>query len=179
MNSITKICIIETCEKPRQPGRKSWCVMHYTRWRNHGDPLITQLDRSIPGITKLPEYKVWQDMKARCYYKKNNGFERYGGRGITVCDEWINSFATFYRDMGPKPSPIHSLDRIDNNGDYTPENCRWATHKEQSNNRRNNILFTIDGETKTLKQWCEQLNLKYKTVHARIKRGWTIESSLF
>jgi hypothetical protein len=83
-----------------------------------------------------PEHKAWQKMKERCYYPKSAGFKYWGGRGITVCDRWRDSFQNFIDDMGPKPSSQHSLDRINNEGHYEPGNCRWATHLEQRHNRR-------------------------------------------
>lgn len=177
MDIITRICSVDECT--RKATKRGWCQKHYDRWYRNGDPLITKYDRSVRGITKLPEYKVWQDMKARCYYPKTNGFERYGGRGITVCNEWLHSFATFYKDIGSRPSPKYEIERINNSLGYSKENCKWATHKEQSNNRRSNILFTFSGQTKTLKQWCEYLNLNYKTVWMRINGyGWSIERAL-
>lgn len=82
-----------------------------------------------------PEYNTWQLMKSRCYYPKSNRYYRYGARGITVCRRWLDSFANFLADMGPKPSPRHSIDRINNDGNYEPTNCRWATTAEQRRNR--------------------------------------------
>ena len=87
------------------------------------------------GLTYTPEYESWCKMKSRCHNEKNNRYYRYGGRGIKVCDEWVNSFENFYRDMGNKPGKEYSIDRIDNDGDYCPANCRWATPKQQVENQ--------------------------------------------
>ena len=91
------------------------------------------------GLTYTSEYRAWQDMKHRCYNLNDSCYKDYGDRGITVWDRWLNSFENFYEDMGPKPSPELSLDRRNNDGNYAPENCRWATDKQQANNKRNNI----------------------------------------
>jgi hypothetical protein len=85
------------------------------------------------------EYTAWVNMRNRCYNSKNNRFQHYGGRGITVCDRWLKSFKNFINDMGLKPTPLHSIDRIDVNGNYEPSNCKWSTPQEQANNKRNNI----------------------------------------
>jgi hypothetical protein len=102
---------------------------------------LTRASRSAPnkthGMSLTPEYQSWKSMKDRCLNKRNRAFKHYGGRGITVCDRWIKSFEDFYSDMGPRPSPRHSLDRYpDNNGNYEPGNCRWATSAQQRANQR-------------------------------------------
>lgn len=116
-------------------------------------------------------YKKWTSMKERCYNKKEKSYKNYGGRGIKICGEWRNSFLSFYNwamENGYKENL--TIDRIDNNGNYEPSNCRWVDCKTQANNRRNSINITYNGETKTLKQWCDSLKLNYQLVRQRIKR---------
>lgn len=117
-------------------------------------------------------------MKERCTNPNDKSFYRYGGRGITVCDRW-QSFDNFYKDMGEPPTLKHSIDRINVNGDYKPNNCRWATTKEQANNTRSNTYFTIDNRTQSLKMWCDEKGVNYKRVWSRIRQlGWTLEKAL-
>lgn len=124
-----------------------------------------------------PEYAIWRGMKARCRNPKTKAYPLYGGRGIRVCMPW-NSFEQFLKDMGPRPSPKHTIDRINNNRGYNKKNCRWATMKEQQNNRRNNVLVQIEQETKTLSQWCEIYQIHISTVNKRTDRGWSLIDAL-
>lgn len=130
------------------------------------------------GKSKTVEYETWKSIKARCYNIKNEHYIDYGGRGITMCDEWINSFDVFLADMGRRPSPKHSIDRIENDKGYYKENCRWATRKEQSNNRRNNVFLTFNNQTLSINEWAKKTNIKRMTISARIKHGWTLEKAL-
>lgn len=123
------------------------------------------------GRTGDPIYQTWANMIRRCEDPKNKSFAIYGGRGIRVCRRWRESFETFLADMGDKPSPAHSLERIRTSGDYTPENCTWATKTEQANNRRSNRLLTAAGQTATLAEWARMLGCNRSAIHYRIKRG--------
>jgi hypothetical protein len=121
---------------------------------------------------------IWYSMIHRTTNPSNTNYFRYGGRGITVCDEW-HSFETFYEDMKDSYLVGLSIDRIDNEKGYSKENCRWATKKEQANNRRSSALYTIDGCTKTLAQWCMESNSKPSTIRQRIYAyGWSIKAAL-
>jgi hypothetical protein len=119
-------------------------------------------------------------MKDRCRYKTNDNYERYGGRGIRVCEEWLADYINFYNwaiNNGYKEGL--TLDRIDSNKNYEPDNCRWATYKEQANNTRRNNFITYNGETHTLTEWAEKLGIKRSTLNTRIHRQhWDIEKAL-
>jgi hypothetical protein len=119
---------------------------------------------------QTPEYRTWCDMKSRCSNPKAQQYKWYGGRGITVCERWRKSFEAFYEDMGPRPSPKHTLDRRDNEGPYSPENCKWSTWKEQGRNKRNTKYITINGETRCASEWAEVLGLPPETVYYRFIR---------
>lgn len=129
------------------------------------------------GLSKTVGYRTWYAMLQRCQNPRNPVFRRYGGRGITVCDRW-QSFENFYADMGSRPTPKHSIDRIDNNGNYEPGNCRWATPHEQARNRGDNYLIEWRGETRCLSDWCEVVGLTYSTVKGRLDSGWSVERAL-
>lgn len=130
------------------------------------------------NATGTREYITWTNIKARCTNPNNKAYKNYGGRGIAICDTWLNSFEVFYRDMGDCPKGF-SIERKDNNKGYYKENCIWASAKTQSMNRRSNFIVNYRGEDKPLKQWCEDLKLDYKKVFARIKQlGWTVERAL-
>jgi hypothetical protein len=126
----------------------------------------------------IPEYKIWENMKQRCLNSRNNHFDRYGGRGITVCPEWISSFDTFLADMGPWPGTGYSIERVNNGSGYCKDNCRWATRKEQGRNKRNNRLVHHGGKTKTIAEWAEVAGLPYITIWTRIRKGWPMEEVL-
>lgn len=133
------------------------------------------------GLSNTRLHKIWHSMYCRCYYKSTNQYKNYGGRGIKVCEEWkhIQGFINFYNwAINNGYEETLTLDRIDNNKGYCPSNCRWITPKEQSNNRRNNVYYTFNGETKTSKQWCELYNISQTTLLDRLKRGWTLEQAL-
>lgn len=107
----------------------------------------------------VPEYTAWCTMKNRCYTKTHKNYEEWGGRGIRVCSRWLESFDNFIEDMGQKPSRQHSLDRINNNGDYEPSNCRWATSKQQNSNKRNRRNLEYNGDVKSLSEWAALLGI--------------------
>lgn len=131
------------------------------------------------AVTKRPEYSIWLGMKNRCTNKSYNLFHRYGGRGIKVCDRWKESFTDFISDVGDRPSSHHSLDRIDNNGDYSPENCQWATAEDQANNTIKNINIEAYGIKMSVARWCRVLEIKKERVYYRLKIGWSDHDSLF
>lgn len=125
---------------------------------------------------KVPEYGVWKSMRQRCNDSNHHKFKDYGARGIMVCKRWDN-FRNFYEDMGPRPSPQYSIERKNNNGDYTPENCRWATRLEQANNKRSNRLIQFNSQTKTVTAWAQRLGINESTLRERLSK-WTIRRAL-
>lgn len=140
---------------------------------------VTRKRSTIHGFAKRGQdqrtYSAWCAMKARCD-SKNPSFERYGLRGINVCERWSGSFANFLADMGECPDGM-TLDRIDNNRGYSPENCRWANLREQARNTRRNRQITMQGETRCLTEWCELLGVSPGLVYSRLKTGWGYEQA--
>jgi hypothetical protein len=131
------------------------------------------------GMSYSYEYCAWQNMKSRCGNPKNHKFPMYGGRGIKVCDAWVNSFESFYASMGARPSPNHSVDRIDSNGNYSPENCRWADKKLQSENRPGWVRWLeFNGQKKTITEWAKEIGIARRSLSDRIDSGWSVEKAL-
>lgn len=136
------------------------------------------LERSrTHGFSNTPSYMRWKGLIARCTNPKNPSYQHYGGRGITVCAQWLSSYETFARDMG-EPPPKKYLERRDNNGPYSPENCYWATGTEQANNKRNNRLLTYDGMTCTLAEWARRTGIPIGRIAKRLSLGWDVSRTL-
>ena len=149
----TKSC---GCNKARLKGSKNYFYKH--------------------GLYGTRLYKIFFNMKTRCFNSNFTEYNNYGGRGITICKEWSNNFMSFYNwamENGYKENL--TLDRIDTNGNYEPNNCRWITRKKQCNNKRNNVIIEYNNEKHTIQEWCEKLNVKYSTLYTRLRRGWSIE----
>jgi hypothetical protein len=125
-----------------------------------------------------PTYRAWTSMKSRCNNPNHTAYTRYGGRGIRVCQRWNDSYEAFVEDVGDRPSPLHSLDRQDNNGNYEPGNVRWATSHEQNRNTRANRTIEIDGVTKSLAEWLEVYGRTRETFYQRVARGMTEREAL-
>jgi hypothetical protein len=129
------------------------------------------------GKHGTPEYNAWKNMKKRCLNPSHKSYPNYGGRGIKVCNRWLE-FKNFYKDMGERTSSIHSLDRINNDGDYEPLNCRWGTRQEQNNNKRTTRFYNFYGTNKTLAEWSRIVGISHAALFDRLKRGWTLHQTL-
>lgn len=144
----------------------------FQRVMKHGE------SRSQKGGTK--EYRAWKSVKYRCYQKNNPKYKYYGQRGIVMCDAWLNDYPQFLQDVGRAPSPQHSLDRIDNDGNYEPGNVRWATMIEQRrNNRAGKKMITCRGKTMRQVDWSKVSGVDERYIHARLRNGWPIEEAIF
>jgi len=130
------------------------------------------------GWSGQPTHNIWLTMRQRCHNPNSRSYAQYGARGIYVCDRWRESFEAFLADMGPQPSPDHSIDRIDCDGPYSPQNCRWATKKTQANNCRRNRVLAYGGKTQTVAQWADELGVSPFTLYQRLSHGWSTEETL-
>ena len=124
-------------------------------------------------------HHIWKGMYERCYCENHQQFKDYGGRGIIICDEWKNDFNSFYEwALNNGYQEDLTIDRVNNDGNYEPENCKWSTRKEQCNNQRTNRLLTYNDKTQTVSQWAEEVGLNKHTLQTRISRGWSVEDAL-
>ena len=171
-------CVCGTVKKVRADGLTSGatkscgCMKKITDRQNvqHVPALIKQRERGFRS-GNLRIFHIWQKMKARCYRRNDARYGNYGGRGITVCEEWRSDFISFYNwSMANGYSDDLTIDRIDVDGNYEPNNCRWATQKQQANNRTSNINITIGNTTKNLQEWCDIFQVDYKKTIARYHR---------
>jgi hypothetical protein len=157
-------CNVNNCARKGKITR-GMCAMHYSRWQRHGSTeSLTNMKRH--GYHGIPEYDVWCTMKARCSNPNTEAYHRYGGRGITVCNEWKDSFEQFFKDMGPRPEKT-SIERINTNGNYEPSNCRWATAKEQAwnRNKRQNSKNLYIGVNKHHNKYSAYIKIDGKSVY--------------
>lgn len=183
---FNKLTVIKLADKKSPRGERYWdckcdcgnvCVVKGVNLRNGNTTSCGCNKKGIHathGKTNSKEYNIWDSMIGRCHRENRKDYHHYGGRGIFVCERW-RKFKYFYEDMGDMPSNNHSLDRIDNNGPYSPENCRWATLEEQHNNTRVNNYITFRGETKTLTQWARERKMNEDTIRRRLRKGLPIE----
>ena len=152
--------------------RSCGCIVREQARRNVREKLTTH------GQSGSRVYQIWLAMKNRCLRKSNHQYKDYGGRGIKVCDRWLESFENFYADMGEPPTDAYTIERRNNDEGYSADNCIWATRTEQSNNKRSNRLVSCNGRTMTITQWSRELGIPPMTIHNRLKRGWTADEAL-
>jgi len=134
--------------------------------------------RHVHGKYYTSEYAVWSSIKQRCCNSNAARYYDYGGRGVTICDEWRYSFQSFYDHIGPRPGLDYTIDRIDNNGNYEPGNVRWTTRTAQNRNRRDNIVLTFKGKKQCVTAWAEETGISRETIRDRLGRGWSVNRTL-
>lgn len=176
---MPRFCSIDGCH-----GRhlaRGFCSKHYNRFKAHGDPNYVEVIRNGSKKDFPVEYRILTGIKDRCLNKKSKYYSRYGGRGIKVCDRWTGKYGAtnFIKDMGPRPNSGYSIERIDNNGDYCPENCKWGTWDEQENNRRINVYYEYNGKKLTLRQWARELGISFSTLCNRRYKRHLLPPELF
>lgn len=163
-------CSIVGCTEGK-PGFivRDLCRRHLHALKTWGDPLLARAkgDHTTHGMTKTPEWYVWTHMRSRCNVPTHPAYKDYGERGINVCERW-STFENFFADMGLRPSPKHTIERVDNDGNYEPENCKWATRQEQNTNARSNRYLTAFGRTQTLTQWGRDVGLSASCLTYRL-----------
>ncbi len=135
-------------------------------------------NKTVHGRYRTPENITWMAMIQRCENPKHVGYKYYGARGVVICKRWRESFEAFFEDMGTKPTPKHSLDRKNPNGNYEKDNCRWATNLQQGENMRSNRLLTFNGKTQCVSAWAREVGINNGTVSRRLQRGWSVERTL-
>lgn len=195
MNNLVKNnCSVDECDRFVR-GNRRHCEGHASRLKKTGNlqpdvPLRVWVRDGDRGkrqdaprrqsvSSRSAEYKSWWAMKNRCTNPDSDHWNSYGGRGIKVCDRWLESFENFYSDMGSKPTATHTLDREDNNGNYEPSNCRWATPKEQRRNSDRVRPITLNGETKLIRDWAEISGIREQNIRTRLERGWSVQRAIF
>lgn len=134
--------------------------------------------RTTHGLTRSAEYKTWAGIKRRCLNARDRSFHAYGAAGVRICRRWADSFGAFLADMGPKPTPRHTIERIDNRRGYAPGNCRWATVTEQNRNKRTNRPLTLTGRTQTMGEWAREIGVHHSLIQYRLRAGWSVERTL-
>lgn len=155
-------------------GKSTNCGCRATRVRAEA----AKRANTTHGMEKSGEYRIWIDMRRRCHSPQRPDYSNYGGRGIVVCEEWRNDFGKFFSDMGKRPDG-HTLDRIDNSGNYGPENCRWVPRKQQDRNKRTNRIIEVHGEQMTVADAADRFEVNYYTLYRRIVNlKWTPERAV-
>lgn len=167
------ICAVEGCGKPEHS--RGYCGPHLHKVKRHGDPLAGRVHRQHRD-SNTPEHRIWIGMRSRCASPSNPAYKNYGGRGIKVCERWA-IYENFLSDMGRRPSPKHTLERRDNDRDYTPDNCTWATRAQQLRNKRNNVFVTLRGTRMIVNDAAALIGIAPSTLRYRIRRGLPLEKS--
>lgn len=153
------------------------CVQYLIAGRSKSCGCLALEANTKHGAWTSPEWKCWSSMKRRCQNPNDDSYSRYGGRGIIICERW-QDFTNFVADMGKRPTLGHSIDRINNDGPYSPENCRWATAQEQQNNRRVNVVLEMGGKRLTITQWAVEIGIPYGAIRYRLDAGWETAEAL-
>jgi hypothetical protein len=188
-----RLLVIAKADNPKKHSSRWLCLCDCGVYKNTSGYLLTSQQTKSCGCLRkevtsaqftkhkfsaTPIYRVWQGMKKRCNYPGDVGWENYGGRGITVCAQWQESFETFLEDVGKPPFPRAQLDRIDNGGNYEPNNVHWVTNQQNSINRRNSVQFTYNGLTLHVQEWSKKLGISCAVLRFRRKNGWSTERTL-